>query len=41
MHNEKLLQGLLHDIETYLGPFPDISSDGHVSEVCKNILTMQ
>lgn len=38
MHNENQLQSLLHDIQTYLGPFPDILPNGHVPEVCKNIL---
>lgn len=41
MRNENQLQALLHDIETYLGPFPDIFPNGEVSEVCKNMLTMQ
>lgn len=41
MNNEGQLQRLLHDIETYLGPFPEILPNGYVSEVCKNILTIQ
>lgn len=35
MHSENDLQDLLRDIDTYLGPFPDIYSNGDISEVCK------
>lgn len=41
MNNEDQLQSLLHDIEVYLGPFPDILPNGDVPEVCKNILLIQ
>lgn len=38
MHNENQLKGLLHDIETYLGPFPDILPNGHVSEISADLV---
>ncbi|EFN84892.1 Fanconi anemia group M protein [Harpegnathos saltator] len=38
MNNENQLRQLLYDIETYLGPFPDILPNGHVSEMPTNIM---
>lgn len=40
MHNENHLRDLLREIETYLGPFPDIYPNGDVSEVCKLFLVI-
>ncbi|EZA57930.1 Fanconi anemia group M protein [Ooceraea biroi] len=33
IHSENQLRGLLHDIESYLGPFPDILPNGDVLEI--------
>ncbi|CAL1688362.1 unnamed protein product [Lasius platythorax] len=38
MHNENQLQSLLHDIQTYLGPFPDILPNGHVPEISVDLV---
>ncbi|XP_014481108.1 PREDICTED: Fanconi anemia group M protein isoform X2 [Dinoponera quadriceps] len=38
MNSENLLQELLRDIETYLGPFPDILPDGNMSEIPTDIV---
>ncbi|XP_070164974.1 DEAD-box ATP-dependent DNA helicase Fancm [Polyergus mexicanus] len=38
MHNENQLKGLLHDIEIYLGPFPDILPNGHVPEISADLV---
>lgn len=35
MSSEAHLRDLLHDIETYLGPFPELYPNGDVSEVCR------
>ncbi|XP_011057672.1 PREDICTED: Fanconi anemia group M protein isoform X2 [Acromyrmex echinatior] len=38
IHNESQLQDLLHDIEAYLGPFPELYPNGDVSEIPVNIV---
>ncbi|KAL6427471.1 hypothetical protein ACFW04_008766 [Cataglyphis niger] len=38
MHNENQLKDLLHDIGTYLGPFPDILPNGHVPEISADLV---
>ncbi|KYN11617.1 PREDICTED: Fanconi anemia group M protein [Trachymyrmex cornetzi] len=38
IHNENQLRDLLHDIEAYLGPFPELYPNGDVSEIPANIV---
>ncbi|XP_025986160.1 Fanconi anemia group M protein isoform X2 [Solenopsis invicta] len=38
MPNEDRLQDLLHDIGTYLGPFPELYPNGEVSEISTDII---
>ncbi|XP_018404700.1 PREDICTED: Fanconi anemia group M protein [Cyphomyrmex costatus] len=38
MHNEDHLRNLLHDIETYLGPFPELYPNGDISEISTTIV---
>ncbi|XP_071625686.1 uncharacterized protein [Temnothorax longispinosus] len=38
MHSEDQLRDLLHDIEVYLGPFPELFPNGDVSEMPENIV---
>jgi len=33
MNSKDQLRDLLHDIETYLGPFPELYPNGDISEV--------
>ncbi|XP_036140271.1 Fanconi anemia group M protein [Monomorium pharaonis] len=38
IHNEDRLRDLLRDIETYLGPFPELYPNGDVSEISTDIV---